>query len=776
MILFDRAASAAKALALVAAMATLAGCADDVSDDGSDPSSTSGTAGDGGAGAEGGAGGAGGQGGGLGPCGEDCAAYGPPDDPCYIGVCNTGQFPGPIHVCAVVPAPKDTPCEDGLFCSDGDYCNQGACIGGPPNTCDLALEECGTITCDETTQTCSQAPADEGSACVLDGADLCQVNGKCTGGSCVGVPKDCTFSPLTECNIVACNPDNGLCEGEPDPAKEGNECALTGDLCQVAKTCQAGACLGGTPKDCSDLSVGCNNGVCNPGNGFCEAEPVPAGGACAEASDECNDGICDANAACVPMPKSDGTSCNDFSTCTDGDTCAAGVCAGDPVAGCLFYLESTFESCPENWALSGDWECGTPSNVGPSAAHGGSGVMATVIDGNYSDGNDWIDNVVADSPTINLATADEPVLAFWAWIDTEGSTYDGVNLKVSTDNGVTWTLITGVTPAYNLTIDGQQVWGGHLGASGWQRYIVPMSAYVGQQIKLRFHFRTDGSGVYPGFYVDDLVLGEAETLQLSIQNPGLGDAAVGQPYVTAMQREGGSAGAVWSVVSGTNHGWLTLDPVTGQLTGTPTAAQQGPVSITIRIEEPGLPSNFDELTADFDVVEASHLQIFEGPCPNGWTLTGDWECGPPSGGVGPAAAFSGLQCLATNLEGLYTTNHDWGTVMATSPAIDLAGLSTPVLTWRAWMHTEGNTYDGYNLKVSANGGAFILVSAVTPAYELTIDAQAAWGGNKSADGWTLYTADLSAFAGQSVQVRFDFTTDGSGEYPGVYIDDLTVNE
>ncbi|MEJ7730403.1 MAG: putative Ig domain-containing protein [Polyangiaceae bacterium] len=762
-------------------MAASAGCADEVSpdDDNGSPttSSASGTAGEGGAG-EGGSGAAGGQGGGGGEvsaCGEDCSVYGPPGDPCYIGVCNTGDYPGPINVCAVVAAPKDTVCEDGLFCTDGDYCNQGTCIGGPPNTCDLTLEECGTITCDETTQMCTQAPADEGSACVLDGSDKCEVNGKCTAGACTGVAKDCTFSPLTECNLVACNPANGLCEGAADPVKEGTECSLTGDLCQVAKTCQAGVCEGGTPKDCSELSVGCNNGVCNANSGFCEAEPVPAGGNCAEGTDECNNGICDANATCVPTPKANGTSCNDFSTCTDNDTCTSGVCDGDPVAGCLFYLESTFEACPESWTLAGDWECGTPSGVGPAAAHGGTGVMGTVIDGNYNNNNTWAGNVAADSPTINLANADEPILSFWAWIDTEGSTYDGVNLKVSTDNGVTWSLVTGVTPAYNLTVDGQQVWGGHQATAGWQRYIVPMSAYVGQQIKLRFQFRTDGSGVYPGFYVDDLILGEAETLQLEIKNPGLPNGVVGQPYNAALQRVGGSSAAVWSVVSGTNHGWLTLNPSTGALTGNPSAAQAGPVTITVHVEEPGLPSNFDEATFTFNVISATYFQSFEGPCPNGWAYTGAWECGTPTV-VGPPAAYSGLQCLGTNLDGDYGLNIDWGTMTATSPAINLAGLAAPVLSWQAYVHTEGNTYDGYNLKVSVNGGAFNVVSTVSPAYPLTIDAQPAWGGDKSLDGWALYTADLTAFAGQSVQVRFDFTTDGSIVKPGVYIDDVIVGE
>ncbi|MEJ7730402.1 MAG: putative Ig domain-containing protein [Polyangiaceae bacterium] len=784
MIAFRGAAAAAKVAFLLTALATLAACAGDDSDDtpGSPSSSSRGAGGsaDGGSGAEGGSGGSssvGAQGGGggvdPGPCGQDCSVFGPPGDPCYIGVCNTGEYPGPINVCAVVPAPQGTECEDGLFCTAGDTCDQGTCQAGPPNTCDLTLEACSSIACDETTKACTQAPAGEGSACVLDGSDKCEVNGACTAGACVGVPKDCTFSPLTECNVVACNPANGLCEGTPDATKEGTACSLTGDLCQSAKTCQAGACSGGTPKDCSDLSVGCNNGVCNANSGFCEAEPVPAGGTCAEGSDECNTGICDANATCVPTPKANGTPCNDFSTCTDSDTCSAGVCDGTTVAGCLYYLQSPFEACPENWTMTGDWECGPPTKAG-AAPHGGTGVLVTKLATPYSNGNAWANNVAADSPVINLTDAVEPMLEFYGWVRTE-STLDGVNLKVSTDNGVTYNLIPDVSPAYNITADGQPAWGNNLEALGWRRYVVDLGAFVGQQIKLRFHFRTDGSIVYPGMYIDDLAVGEAAVFQLEIQEGPLGAGIVGQPYTAPLARVGGSSNAEWSIVGGTNHGWLTIDPATGALSGTPGPANTGPVSITVRVEEPSLPTNFDEATFTFSVITAAYWENFEGGCPSAWTFTGEWECGTPTV-IGPAAAYSGVQCIGTDLDDTYGVNIDWGTMSATSPDIDLAGTTAPILMFRAWVHTEGSLFDGFNVKVSSGGGAFGLVSAVTPAYPLTIDTQGAWGGDQSGLGWQLFQANLAAFAGQTIKVQFDFTADGSIQKPGVYIDDVVVGE
>ena len=57
---------------------------------------------------------------------------------------------------------------------------------------------------------------------------------------------------------------------------------------------------------------------------------------------------------------------------------------------------------------------------------------------------------------------------------------------------------------------------------------------------------------------------------------------------------------------------------------------------------------------DFEVQTFVYFEDFEGACPNGWTLGGDWECGTPSI-TGPSTAFSGSQCLATQIDGTYNT-------------------------------------------------------------------------------------------------------------------------
>ena len=134
-----------------------------------------------------------------------------------------------------------------------------------------------------------------------------------------------------------------------------------------------------------------------------------------------------------------------------------------------------------------------------------------------------------------------------------------------------------------------------------------------------------------------------------------------------------------------------------------------------------------------------------------------------------------MQCLATQIDGDYTSSQTWTGTTATSPAIALTNAVSPKLSLRMWVDTEGSTYDGANLKISTDGGlTYSLVNNVVPAYSLTVNGEAAWGGHQSALGWQLVQADLTAYAGQTIRLRFAFRSDSSSQYPGVYIDDVAV--
>ena len=150
------------------------------------------------------------------------------------------------------------------------------------------------------------------------------------------------------------------------------------------------------------------------------------------------------------------------------------------------------------------WEWGIPTS-GPSAAHSGAKVWATVLGGNYVNSANW----TLTTPELT-ATGNTPQLKFWHWYSFEGTTtlYDGGNVKISTDYGATWTVVTpigGYTGnAYASTpgVGGQPIFGGS--NQNWTEVTFDLPVIAGQRFMIRWHFGADASTVYPGWYIDDI--------------------------------------------------------------------------------------------------------------------------------------------------------------------------------------------------------------------------------------------------------------------------------
>jgi cysteine-rich repeat protein len=553
---------------------------------------------------------------------------------------------------------------------------------------------------------------------------------------------EATFSfPVRE----ACCPNCG--DGVIDPGEECDGVNLGGITCE-------GLCYQGGVPSCTSR--------CAIDTSTCTGSLPTCGDSVADCGEECDQGDL-GGLGCGDLGYGDGTL-----GCTSG--CSFDLQGCGPLL--RVYSEGFEGGCPAGWTLGGDWQCGQVTS-GPGSARTGTRAIATVLGGNYSNSQAWA-TAVADSPPIDLSGTDSPLLRLWMWLHTEGSIYDGVNLKVSTNGGASFSILTPISPAYTLTVDGQSAWGGNLSASGWREILVDLAPFVGQTVILRLAFRTDSSGVYAGAYVDDLEVlnGPGAPLAIRTTSP-LPDALLGEPYLQVLTRSGGSSAAIWSIVGGSNHGWLSIDPVTGALAGTPGAGDLGPVTVTVRVQEPAYMANFAEATFSLSASRVHWSQSFDAGCPAGWTLAGDWQCGAPSSG--PAAAFSAPNCLATQLGGSYSNSQAWNTAVADSPPIDLSTASSARLSFRMWIYTEGSTYDGANLKISTNGGAsFTLLTPISPIYNLTVDGQSAWGGDQSASGWREVLVDLNGYVGQTIILRMAFRTDGSVTHPGVYVDSFSI--
>ncbi len=198
-----------------------------------------------------------------------------------------------------------------------------------------------------------------------------------------------------------------------------------------------------------------------------------------------------------------------------GASAGIGVVVGNPS-----YF-SDFEADNGDLITQGGWEWGTPSGVGPASAHSGTNCWGTQIGANYANNACYYLDIDQEL----TVGSDAATLEFFMWQNCENF-WDGMNIKVSTDDGATWEIVQNVSPVYNEDAmngnttchEDEVAWSGNQSAAGWRAMTVQLGAYVGTTPIIRFSFGSDGSVPYPGFYIDDVILwgfGEPEFASVS---------------------------------------------------------------------------------------------------------------------------------------------------------------------------------------------------------------------------------------------------------------------
>jgi len=332
---------------------------------------------------------------------RDCTAAG--------GGCVDGMCDEDADQCVGDPLIAGTPCNDGQFCTVNDSCDGLGNCQGDDRDCSALSNQCNQGGCDETAEQCVAVPANEGSGC--DDGLYCTTGDTCQSGNCVGSDRDCDDGDT--CTLDTCDEANDACDNQliPNPNAEGvwvggtctdtvdndcdrlvddadpdcqecqsdqdcddsnpctnntcqnNNCSTTlvgngtacddGRYCTDPDTCTDGICSGPN-RDCSAQGDQCNQGVCNESAGRCESQPIREGLACDDGAycnvdevcssgsctggqsrdcsvvaDDCNDGYCDEGAGqCRQQPANQGQPCNDGQFCTNPDTCSNGTCSG----------------------------------------------------------------------------------------------------------------------------------------------------------------------------------------------------------------------------------------------------------------------------------------------------------------------------------------------------------------------------------------------------------------------------------------------------------------
>ena len=237
-----------------------------------------------------------------------------------------------------------TACEDGLFCTVGETCNAGSCVGGLLNLCD-DVDQCTVDSCDEAGNVCVNATAPmDGQPC--DDGLYCNIGETCLGGVCQGGAANlCDDGNF--CTQDSCDEAGGACVNDA-AAMDGTACE-DGLFCTAGEACNTGACVGGLPNECDDgeqctqdscddLTDICVNATapmdgqpCDDGDA-CTENDVCSGGACAgtaitcDDENPCTDDSCDPSTGCLYTENT--AVCDDGDVCTVGDACSGGTCAG----------------------------------------------------------------------------------------------------------------------------------------------------------------------------------------------------------------------------------------------------------------------------------------------------------------------------------------------------------------------------------------------------------------------------------------------------------------
>ena len=151
------------------------------------------------------------------------------------------------------------------------------------------------------------------------------------------------------------------------------------------------------------------------------------------------------------------------------------------------------------------WEWGIPTH-GPDTVYSGVNCWGTKLNDDYDGNADW----KLDSRQY-VAGEGDVWLRFYHWYDIEGY-FDGGNVKISV-NGEPWQIVEpeegypeDAVSTANAGIPGEPAFSGT--SNGWQLASFNLTPYLesGDVFKIRWHFGSDGSVHYPGWYIDDVML------------------------------------------------------------------------------------------------------------------------------------------------------------------------------------------------------------------------------------------------------------------------------
>lgn len=113
--------------------------------------------------------------------------------------------------------------------------------------------------------------------------------------------------------------------------------------------------------------------------------------------------------------------------------------------------------------------------------------------------------------------------------------------------------------------------------------------------------------------------------------------------------------------------------------------------------------------------------------------------------------------------------------MTLTREFDFTNVSGPInFTYRTWYDLEKD-YDYLFLEASADGEHWQILTTPSGTADNPSGNSYGWGYNGQTDGWITEEVDLSQFAGQKVEIRFQYITDAGVNGEGFLLDDVRVD-
>ena len=473
---------------------------------------------------------------------------------------------------------------------------------------------------------------------------------------------------------------------------------------------------------------------------------------------------------------------------------------GNGRAETVFWSDNFETNAASRWISTGVWHIGSPT-AGPAKnssgyrTHAGANCASTQGYPYSQDARIYCKSYLDGSSSLVVPDASEyPRLRFWHWFSLANALG---YVEISTDNGGTWTQIS---PTYE-NINGGGV---------WSCPSIDLSAYAGESVQIAFHF-TSGCcvGNALGWFVDDVavvtnapVLNNPESFE---SGPNTNDWAVDAgTWEIGMPASGPKAAHTGTNCAATVLAGNYANNVDSRLISPPfqvPASGNAALSFwqwysfenalgfveinngttsTIGITNSTITTNVVFSSLNTNIYQLSGAAALGYSTPFYWNQTiGGWTNATKAlGNVQDTGDFTyHFEAGNAPLAHVNEVTGDYLGNVAPSPQ---SAAATNFLAWQGmiWKSVTGGGdnpvgYFGTNYSYTYTTNTTVTFNQIS--WQSLSPAYISVGGTVvTSGGWTNAIVDLSAYAGQTVQIAFHFTSGGVYAAAGWYVDDITL--